>query len=128
MVTAGLNGGPARLLPLQGYRTVPPYRIETGVIMRVVGVNTGSQRPNGFAERQPDYADTAPAAPGQALVALAPVARAESAASPVRRQAAFLAHLIAGRDQHAQTRERRRAEPAVAHAAYRAAAKLNHQN
>jgi hypothetical protein len=36
------------------------------------------------------------------------------------RQAAFLAHLIAVKDQHPQTRERRRAEPGEAIAAYRA--------
>jgi len=38
----------------------------------------------------------------------------------VQRQAVFLAHLIAVKDQHPQTRERRRAEPGEAIAAYRA--------
>jgi len=40
------------------------------------------------------------------------------------RQTPFLAHLLAVRDQHAQTRERRRAEPHEAIAAYQAAAAL----
>ena len=35
------------------------------------------------------------------------------------RQAAFLAHLIAVKNQHPQTRERRRAKPGEAIAAYR---------
>jgi hypothetical protein len=38
----------------------------------------------------------------------------------VYRQPAFLAHLIAMKEQHPQTRERRRAEPSDAIAAYRA--------
>jgi hypothetical protein len=38
----------------------------------------------------------------------------------VYRQPAFLAHLIAMKEQHPQTRERRRAEPSEAIAAYRA--------
>ena len=40
------------------------------------------------------------------------------------RQAAFLAHLIAVKDQLPQTRERRRAEPGEAIAAYRAVAAM----
>jgi hypothetical protein len=39
----------------------------------------------------------------------------------VPRPAAFLAHLIAVKQSHPQTRERRRAEPAEAVNAYRAA-------
>jgi hypothetical protein len=38
---------------------------------------------------------------------------------------AFLAQLIATKDQHPQTRERRRADPTEALAAYRAAAALS---
>ena len=63
------------------------------------------------------------AAGSRALVALsfAAVRRVQ----PVyTRQAAFLAHLLAMRDQHPQTRERRRAEPNEALSAYRAAAAL----
>jgi hypothetical protein len=57
------------------------------------------------------------------LVRLAPAAPAH-AASLAYRQAPFLAHLLAMKDRHAQTRERRRAEPAEAIAAYRATASL----
>jgi hypothetical protein len=39
-------------------------------------------------------------------------------------QAPFIAQLLAVKDQHPQTRERRRAEPDEALAAYRAAAAL----
>ena len=39
-------------------------------------------------------------------------------------QAPFLAHLLAMKDQHPQTRERRRAEPDEALAAYRATVEL----
>jgi len=52
----------------------------------------------------------------------------EASAAPERasgyRQAAFLAQLIATREQAPQTRERRRASPAEAIAAYRAMASL----
>jgi hypothetical protein len=68
--------------------------------------------------------------------ALAPQAQASRALVPIspavgpherftdHREAAFLAHLIAVKDQLPQTRERRRAEPGEALAAYRAAAGL----
>ena len=58
----------------------------------------------------------------RALVVTEPSAVAESYMP--RRQAAFLAHLIATKEQAPQTRERRRAEPGVAIAAYRKAATL----
>lgn len=58
----------------------------------------------------------------RALVALAP---ASATASSARYgQATFLAQLIATKDRHPQTRERRRAEPAEAAATYRAIASL----
>ena len=59
----------------------------------------------------------------RALVPLAPVA---SARKPLagHGEAAFLAHLIAVKDQLPQTRERRRAEPGEALAAYRAVSAL----
>lgn len=44
--------------------------------------------------------------------------------TPIHRQGAFLAHLIATKDRHPQTRERRRADPHEALKAYRAAAAL----
>ena len=63
-------------------------------------------------------------AASHALIPLAPVADAHEPHS-VMRQAPFLAQLIATKDQHPQTRERRRAEPADAVAAYRAAIALS---
>ncbi|RDV03842.1 hypothetical protein [Undibacter mobilis] len=59
---------------------------------------------------------------GRALVTVAPQ-QAPLGTSPYR-QAPFLAQLIATRDQAPQTRERRRAEPGYAVAAYRATAAL----
>jgi DNA-binding transcriptional regulator YdaS (Cro superfamily) len=63
-----------------------------------------------------------PVTKGQALVAVAPVVRPELPAPVVRRvtSAAFLAQLIATREQFPQTRERRRAEPADAITLYAA--------
>ena len=63
-----------------------------------------------------------PASAQRALVALAPIAAVQLGATPVKRPAAFLAQLIAVKDGHPQTRERRRAEPGEAIAAYRAVA------
>ena len=54
----------------------------------------------------------------RALVALSP-ANAAHSAPECYRQASFLAHLLATKDQHPQTRERRRAGPDEALAAYR---------
>jgi len=64
-----------------------------------------------------------PIAAGRALVATAPPAvhSAHGAAGG----AAFLAQLIASRDQHPQFRERRRATPNEALVAYAAAARLS---
>ena len=58
----------------------------------------------------------------QALVAVAPIVRADAPAPLARRaaSAAFLTQLIATREQLPQTRERRRAEPADAIAVYAA--------
>lgn len=58
----------------------------------------------------------------RALVITAPPSAPEPASN--YRQAAFLAQLIATRDHAPQTRERRRAEPMEALAAYRATAAL----
>jgi hypothetical protein len=64
----------------------------------------------------------------RALVALSPAAPpyqdTPRQGSPRHRQSAFLAHLLAIKHQHPQTRERRRATPQEAIAAYRAAAAL----
>jgi len=63
------------------------------------------------------------AAGSRALVALAPAAALHKVPESYR-QAPFLAQLLAMKDQHPQTRERRRAEPDEALAAYRATAAL----
>lgn len=63
----------------------------------------------------------------RALVAVAPPGPAHQPPS-VHRQAAFLAQLIATKDQHPQTRERRRAAPEEALAAYRVAAALTNRH
>ena len=79
--------------------------------------NTGHGR---FAA--PEGLPEAIAAPtSRALVPLAPPAPVREAPA-FYRQAPFLAHLLAVKGQHAQTRERRRAEPSEAIAAYRATA------
>jgi hypothetical protein len=62
-----------------------------------------------------------PSAPTQALVPAAPAADLAEAPN-VYRQVPFLAQLLATKEQHPQTRERRRAEPAEVIAAYRAVA------
>ena len=61
----------------------------------------------------------------RALVALSPMTESSERAIGYR-HAPFLAQLVATKDQHPQTRERRRAEPAVALAAYRATVALTH--
>ena len=91
--------------------------------MRIGQITTTGSRPNGLPTQG---AETAPAGESRALVALTPAAAAHQP-SESHRQAAFLAHLIATKDQLPQTRERRRAEPAEAIAAYRAGAALTDQ-
>lgn len=59
----------------------------------------------------------------RALVALDPLL-GRSGNSASYRYAPFVAHLVATKDHHPQTRERRRADPSDAMAAYRAAAAL----
>lgn len=59
----------------------------------------------------------------RALVKLSPVPESSEWAAG-HRNAPFVAQLVATKDQHPQTRERRRAEPDVVLAAYRAAAAL----
>jgi hypothetical protein len=61
---------------------------------------------------------------GRALVALAPSAPLREPVTR-HREAPFLAQLLAVKDQHPQTRARRRVAPHEAIAAYRAAAGLN---
>jgi hypothetical protein len=64
-----------------------------------------------------------PASESRALVTLKPAVD-HSDAQPGYRNVAFLAQLIATREQHPQTRERRRADPTEVLAAYRAVAAL----
>lgn len=59
---------------------------------------------------------------GRALIALTPVPNHEP--RPAFRDASFLAQLIASREHHPQLRERRRATPAEATAAYETTARL----
>jgi hypothetical protein len=74
----------------------------------------------------PGGESTSAPAESRALVVLAPPP--PSAPVPAGyRQAPFLAHLLAVKDQHAQTRERRRAAPHEAVAAYRTTAALMRQ-
>ena len=75
------------------------------------------------SRQDPINQDSGDAAPqGRALVTTTPQPTVEPASH--YRQAAFLAQLIATRDHAPQTRERRRAEPMEALAAYRATAAL----
>lgn len=89
-------------------------------------VDTVKQAAFGRTGTRPDDATPAQAEHGsesRALVALAP-ASAPPPPPANYREASFLAHLIATKDRAPQTRERRRAEPSEAIAAYRAAAAL----
>jgi hypothetical protein len=90
-------------------------RIETGNVMRLGEVNKAFSR----RHDAPAHGAEAEHVESRALVALAPATAARELASDYR-QAAFLAHLIAMKTQAPQTRERRRAEPGEAIAAYRA--------
>ena len=89
--------------------------------MRLEGVNTLRQPEPVGREAEPEC--TASAGESRALVALDPIASASEHRAD-HRHAPFVAHLLAVKDQHPQTRERRRAEPNEALAAYRATAAL----
>jgi hypothetical protein len=92
-----------------------PMTSVTGIRGSIVA-DAGGRRPRD--ETAPPH--EARTASGRALIPLQPIARGD--ASPrTRPQASFLAHLIATADQLPQTRERRRAEPEDAIAAYGAA-------
>ena len=91
--------------------------------MRLGEIKKGVQRQSGLTPRGAESAPAEQAAPSRALVALAPAA-ALGKTPEAYRQAPFLAQLLAMKDQHPQTRERRRAEPDEALAAYRATAAL----
>ena len=91
--------------------------------MRLAEINRASLpragAPAGDAVAGPD----GEAGGSRALVALSPVAAKREAPTNFR-QAPFLAQLLATEGRHPQTRERRRAEPDEALAAYRDAADL----
>jgi hypothetical protein len=82
------------------------------------GLNAGGPASGGT---QPASADGP--RPGRALVPVTPAGPSHKAPEHFR-QAPFLAQLIASKDQHPQLRERRRAEPQEAIAAYRVGAAL----
>ena len=91
-------------------------RIETGQAMRIGAIKQGSS--SGSGRMPPEEAPAERPAESRALVALAPPSAPEPRA--MHRQAPFLAHLIATKAEHPQTRQRRRATPDEAIAAYRA--------
>src|SRR5437660_12813994 len=100
-------------------------RFGTGTTMRVLRTVNGSAAARiGITRRhagRPISAETGPQ-PGHALIAVPPVWSGGPAPASDRGSrrplAAFLAHLLASRDQAPQTRARRRAEPGEATAAY----------
>jgi hypothetical protein len=89
--------------------------------MRIGGV-TGASGESGGRPQGAGVAATEPRVESRALTVVTPEPPRD--VPNVYRQAAFLAQLIATKDQHAQTRSRRRAAPEEAIAAYRAVAKL----
>jgi hypothetical protein len=89
--------------------------------MRLGEINRGTSR-----QPEPKPRGAAPAkeaVASRALVALTPAAAADKTPQACH-QAPFLAQLLAMKDQHPQTRERRRAEPDEVLAAYRATVAL----
>ena len=91
--------------------------------MRLGEIKKVVQRQSGPTPRGAEPAPAEQAAPSRALVALTPAAVADKTPESYH-QAPFLAQLLAMKDQHPQTRERRRAEPDEALAAYRATVAL----
>jgi hypothetical protein len=98
--------------------------IGTDIAMRLGEVNPSAFRRHEAAGHRTEPQGDVPASESRALVTIAP-ATGTSAGQPAHSDVAFLAQLIATKDQHPQTRERRRAEPTEVLAAYRAAAALN---
>ncbi len=94
--------------------------------MRVTGISAGTfGQTDGRAQQ--DALVPEPRPESRALVVVAPQAASDDriADRPMAyRDASFLAHLIATKEQLPQTRTRRRAGPEEANAAYRAIAKL----
>lgn len=86
--------------------------------MRVEATKQAETRPLGDFAGEIERDNDAAATESRALVVTGTQAAAQT--SSIYREAAFLAHLIATKDHAPQTRERRRAEPLEATAAYRA--------
>ncbi len=91
--------------------------------MQLGKISAATLRHSGTTGERAEPDCPAPASEGRALIPLAPVPELSERQSGYR-NASFLAHLIATKDQHPQTRERRRAEPGEALAAYRATVAL----
>ena len=87
--------------------------------MNVIAINAAASRLTGFEPRRCDRKPAENVAPDHALVAVAQP-RATGTLS-ARGRAAFLAQLIAAKQQLPQARARRRAEPVEASHAYTAA-------
>jgi len=95
--------------------------------MRLAEIRRVVSRQSDIEPREGETAAAERHEESRALIALAP--STELLAAPdLYRQAPFLAQLIATKDGHAQTRERRRASVDEAVAAYRAAANLTKQH
>jgi len=90
--------------------------------MQLNEINASSPRHHDLRDRGAET-DGAPATESRALVVLGS-SNGGPELQAVYRYAPFVAQLIAVKDQHPQTRERRRAEPNEALAAYRAAANI----
>jgi hypothetical protein len=82
---------------------------EAAMLVCVIGTSTVTPR---ASRRDAAAPERAAATESRALIPVAAAASGERSATLSRRpQAAFLAHLIATKDQAPQTRARRRAEP-----------------
>ncbi|MGH6727578.1 MAG: hypothetical protein ACREB8_13705 [Pseudolabrys sp.] len=90
--------------------------------MRLGDIDEMASQMDGTIPSGTEAVSAEPSADSRALVAVTPAAA--SRPTPQYRQAAFLAQLLAIKDRHPQTRERWRAEPSDATAAYRAAIAL----
>lgn len=89
--------------------------------MRIGGSREGAF---GRSGQPPREAPLSPAPASRALTVISTPAPRDAPPQLPRGNAAFLAHLIATKDQAPQTREKRRAAPAEVLAAYRAVARL----
>ena len=110
------------LLAILMVETPALCRFETGRPMSPInGIRGSIVSPVGRAPREPASAPRDErTGQSRALIPLQPIAPGDTPLR-TRTQAAYLAHLIATREQAPQTRERRRAEPAEAIAVYAAA-------